>query len=242
MIYGSGQYGPCETAYRELSPAGLKSGPSWVEAYDEPPLGHCAACPDFHSAYYPLTSVQLKPRCLFPFQALHRAFLLAQQFDESRTSLSSRFDGSPFPCQQTGRKRHASSVTFSPHVELHFPPEDELGDLSVQIIHESLFRMKTYKPWRLRTRFTSKHPNQHHFPDHGVSGPPAGFTPPYQHIDVNPVGNEDNFWLHQPDHVQELAMVMNEYGETDQHGHVSFQIMTWYLRGTDFPAPAVIHD
>ena len=183
----------------------------------------------FSTSTFPVTATQLKSDCWYPFQAIHQAFLLSVECQQDHFSLSSSVTRAHTvePCRS--RIKHVQhSVNFSNNIEILFPDEDELGEHSSISCHERVLTRWPDKPWKLRR----KHPRsrEHQSIEQTPIDTPPGFQPRYEPIQQVP---QQEVWLRQPDHVQDLAMAFNEFAELDQNGDPFFKVMTWYLHGIE---------
>eukprot|EP00435_Cladocopium_sp_Y103_P012614 s492_g3.t1 len=196
-----------------------------VEAYGK--YGPCCAAspsqsdflPPVHSAAYD------EDDCTFPFLAIHQAYRLSIECEtwteEYKDPFFNRFDSEPTQVENIAslisqpRSLCTRLVTFSPDVELRFDIEGEVG-----CYVDKPWRLRPHKPTRMRRVDLYQH----------VDGPPQ---PPEFERPIPGLQAPDNPIEQQPDHIQELAAILQEQGPyptTDEDEDI-FYVMTWYLHG-----------
>ena len=164
--------------------------------------------------------------------ALHNAFMLSQQcgtwndapVPSAKGDHNLQYGLSSIPCFQNLSPRRISSskashktVTFSSLVE--FYSVDEIGisdDFVCQPDHFWIDKPRSCA-WR---KSPVEHVIMHHVPDQRPGAPSPGFQPHYEQIGTPQ--QEHNFWLQQPEHIQDLALALHEFGGIDDQGESFF--------------------
>ena len=241
MILGSGFSGPIVIEDRVPDLFGSSHDLVKVEAYDGF-RRHCAACRHLeHGTTCPTCSFDLsvpippvifKQSCIFPFEAISNAFHLAAEHGYFH---GSQISNSPTTLRTLRNRRRSPEtrfVTFSSCASLAFCDEDEICSLEIHHVHLNAVTAwpKRIKPWTLH--LNSLQPIVHHFPDQPSDDRSGRFVPRYERTDpIMPV--EQNAWMQQPPHVQDLGLAFQEYGNVDAHGNRCIEVLTWYLHGTN---------
>ena len=237
MIFGSD--GTClrkdyrlpECPYDE--DAGLQA-----EAYNHWDFG-CAAC--FEESYTPLPihsrAFCENLDCIFPFMALHHAYILSHQcgtwtHDNGASSISCNME---FPALVpfVYKDRTPKAVTFSAYVDtINFADEIGMSSFSVRR-HDDYWIDKptsTFQQCDYQHRF-SHGVICNHFPTYTGDGDAPGYQPNY--VPTHPPVGAQDVWAQQPEHIQDLGLAFQEFGDTDEDGNPFFRILTWYIHGHD---------
>ena len=210
-----------------------------ADAYDCAALtASHAACPDEtssttstideFSSMRPLHSIQLQDDCVHPFQALHKAYFLQHECLEFQArTLISHTPAGLRSALLTAPSSEPRVVTFSNIVEICICDVDEIGLPQSTKMHEGALHLWTSKPWQLHlSSIRTCHLTDRH--DHGAAG---AFLQSYQEPH-HPQEGEPADLRDQPDHIQDLAAALHEFGDFDeatQQRHM--EVISWYLHG-----------
>ena len=207
-----------------------------VEAYDLQCDGRAACLSGSSEIPWPHSRTYNHQQCIFPFMAIHEAYVMAMQAGSTLTYptqllISSSVSSVAATTSRISNKK-VRGVCFSTEIEVFLCIENnEIEHVTRKNFSlEGLQEWKT-KPWRLKPNQLT-HEKVCHYPEQSGPYDSAAFHGRVYQQDIPDAFGNHNPLEEQPDFVQDLAQALQTRGTVgNQDAEQFFYIMTWFLHG-----------